>query len=48
VEVGEFEQSLAGVQQRLDSVESDVAEAWQAIFRQASGADDEDEDDDAA
>ncbi len=46
--LGEFEQSLAGVQQRLDSVESDVAEAWQAIVRQASGADDADEDDDAA
>ncbi len=44
--LGEFEQSLAGVRQRLDSVESDVAEAWQAIFNQASG--DEDEDDDAA
>lgn len=49
--ITELEAAVEGVRERLDAVESDVAEAWQAIWRQASGADEEegeDEDDDAA
>ena len=42
----ELEAAVEGTRERLDAVESDVAEAWQAIFRQASGANDEDEDED--
>ena len=44
----ELEAAIEGTRERLDAVESDVAEAWGAILRQASGANDEDEDDDAA
>ena len=48
----EFEAAIDGVRERLDAVESDMGEAWQAIWRQAAGANDEEkdenEDDDAA